>query len=50
MTVPLDEGESRRRRIGPFWIEEGLGLVAVGLLILAVFTAVFILAVAFRPT
>lgn len=50
MTVPLDEGEARRRRIGPFWIEEGLGLVAVGAVILAVFAALFVLAVVFRPT
>jgi hypothetical protein len=49
MTVPLDEGEARRRRIGPFWIEEGLGLVAVGGAILAVFAVLFILAVIFRP-
>ena len=49
MTVPLDEGEARRRRIGPFWIEEGLGVVAVGGAILAVFAALFILAVVFRP-
>jgi hypothetical protein len=50
MTVPLDEGEAHRRRIGPFWIEEGLGLVAVGALILLAFLALFALAVVFRPT
>ena len=49
MTMPLDEGEARRRRIGPFWIEEGLGVVAVGGAILAVFAVLFILAVVFRP-
>lgn len=50
VTVPLDEGEERRKRIGPFWIEEGLGLVAVGALIIAVFAVLFALAVVFRPT
>jgi len=49
VTVPLDEGEERRRRIGPFWIEEGLGLVAAGALIIAVFAALFVFAVIFRP-
>jgi hypothetical protein len=24
-TVPLDEAVPRRRRLGPFWIEEGYG-------------------------
>jgi len=48
--VPLDEGNPRRRRIGPFWIEEGLGLVAVGGVILAVFVLLFVLAFLFRPS
>jgi len=49
MTVPLDEGEDRRRRLGPFWIEEGLGLVAVGTAVLGLFVALFVVAVVFRP-
>jgi hypothetical protein len=47
--VPLDEGEARRRRVGPFWIEEGMGLIAVGAGVLALFAVLFILAVVFRP-
>jgi len=49
MTVPLDEGEARRRRLGPFWIEEGMGLVAVGAGVLGLFALLFVLAVIFRP-
>ena len=48
-TVPLDEGPPDRRRIGPFWIEEGLGVVALGGVILAVVTALYILALVNRP-
>jgi hypothetical protein len=48
-TIPLDEGPKTRRRIGPFWIEEGLGLVAVGGLILVVVAVLYILAVVNRP-
>ena len=44
-TVPLDEGSPDRRRIGPFWIEEGLGLVAVGLVIVVVVAVLYILAI-----
>jgi len=47
--VPLDEGAADRRRIGPFWIEEGLGLVLVGALILAAVIALYVLAVMTRP-
>ena len=47
--VPLDEGARDRRRIGPFWIEEGLGLVVVGAVILAVVIALYALAVVLRP-
>ncbi|HEX3606887.1 MAG TPA: hypothetical protein VH134_13265 [Candidatus Dormibacteraeota bacterium] len=47
--VPLDEGYPGRRRVGPFWIEEGMGLVVTGLLILGVVLALYILAVAHRP-
>jgi hypothetical protein len=50
MTVPLDEGEARRRRIGPFWIEEGIGLLLIGAAIIAVFAALFAVAVVMRPT
>jgi hypothetical protein len=49
-TIPLDEGPRTRRRIGPFWIEEGIGLVAAGALILLVVTVLYILAVVNRPT
>ena len=42
-------GPQQRRRIGPFWIEEGLGVLAAGGAILAVFAVLFILAVVFRP-
>jgi hypothetical protein len=49
-TVPLDEGPRDRRRVGPFWIEEGFGLLVVGGLILLVVTALYILAVVARPT
>jgi hypothetical protein len=47
--VPIDEGARDRRRIGPFWIEEGLGLVAIGAVILAVVIALYALAVVLRP-
>ncbi|MBJ7609474.1 MAG: hypothetical protein JF887_08610 [Candidatus Dormibacteraeota bacterium] len=47
--VPIDEGAKDRRRIGPFWIEEGLGLVYAGAAILAAVTLLYILAVVLRP-
>jgi hypothetical protein len=47
--VPIDEGAKNRRRIGPFWIEEGLGLVVAGAAILAVVVALYVLAVVLRP-
>jgi hypothetical protein len=47
--VPIDEGAKDRRRIGPFWIEEGLGLVVVGAVILGVVIALYALAVVLRP-
>lgn len=47
--VPIDEGPSDRRRIGPFWIEEGLGLVVAGAVILAAVVALYVLAVVLRP-
>lgn len=47
--VPLDEGAKDRRRIGPFWIEEGLGLIVAGALLLAAVAALYILAVVLRP-
>ena len=49
MAVPLDEGSSGRRRVGPFWIEEGTGAILAGAAIVVVFAALFILAVAMRP-
>jgi hypothetical protein len=50
MPIPLDEGASGRRRVGPFWIEEGMGALALGAAIVAVFAVLFALAVVFRPT
>jgi hypothetical protein len=44
-TVPLDEGAPDRRRVGPFWLEEGNGLLWVGGLILAVVACLYVLAV-----
>ncbi len=44
-TVPLDEGARDRRRVGPFWIEEGSGLLWIGGLILAAVGCLYILAV-----
>jgi hypothetical protein len=49
MAVPLDEGAPGRRRVGPFWIEEGPGALLAGALIVVLFAALFILAVAMRP-
>ena len=49
MAVPLDEGAPDRRRVGPFWIEEGPGALVVGAVIVLAFAALFILAVAMRP-
>ncbi len=43
-TVPLDEGHRGRRRIGPFWIEEGIGLIIIGGAILAFATILYIMA------
>lgn len=48
-TVPLDEGHPGRRRVGPFWIEEGWGLVVTGALLLGVVIALYIVAIANRP-
>jgi hypothetical protein len=48
-TVPLDEGYPGRRRVGPFWIEEGPGLVVAGAILLAAVTVLYILAVVHRP-
>jgi hypothetical protein len=49
MAVPLDEGFPGRRRVGPFWIEEGSGALLGGAAIIALFVALFLLAVAMRP-
>lgn len=48
-TVPLDEGPPSRRRIGPFWVEEGLGLVAVGAAIVVAVAILYAVALALRP-
>jgi hypothetical protein len=47
--VPIDEGAKDRRRIGPFWIEEGVGVVIAGAVILAAVIALYVLAVVLRP-
>jgi hypothetical protein len=49
MAVPLDVGAPDRRRVGPFWIEEGPGALFGGAAIVVLFAALFILAVAMRP-
>ena len=49
MAVPLDEGAPGRRRVGPFWIEEGPGALVAAAAIIAIFAALFLLAVAMRP-
>jgi hypothetical protein len=49
MAVPLDEGAPGRRRVGPFWIEEGPAALLAGAAIVLLFAALFILAVAMRP-
>jgi len=48
-TVPIDEGPRDRRRVGPFWIEEGNGLLVVGAVILIAFAVLYTLAVLNRP-
>jgi hypothetical protein len=48
-SVPLDEGYPGRRRVGPFWIEEGPGLVIAGAVLLIAVIALYILAVVDRP-
>jgi hypothetical protein len=48
--VPLDEGYPKRRRLGPFWIEDGPALQIAGLIIVLVFAVLFAIAVVFRPT
>lgn len=48
-TVPIDEGPRDRRRVGPFWLEEGTGVVLVGAAILVVFAVLYTLAALNRP-
>ena len=48
-TVPIDEGALDRRRVGPFWLEEGTGLVIAGAVILVVVVALYVLAWGMRP-
>lgn len=47
-TIPIDQGPPKRR-IGPFWIEEGLALLAFEAVVLAVVVVVYLIAVAQRP-
>ena len=49
MAVPLDDGAPGRRRVGPFWIEEGPGALVAGAVIVVLFALLFALAVAMRP-
>jgi hypothetical protein len=49
MAVPLDQGYSERRRVGPFWIEESMSALLGGAAIIVLFAALFLLAVAMRP-
>jgi hypothetical protein len=49
MAVPLDEGAPGRRRVGPFWIEEGPGALVAAAAIVALFAVLFLVAVAMRP-
>ncbi len=48
-TVPLDLGPPTRRRYGPFWVEEGLTLVAVGAGIVLLVIALYVVAFLTRP-
>lgn len=43
-TATRHTGPQRQRRIGPFWIEEGLGLVALGGLLLLLVGGLYLLA------
>jgi len=47
--VPLDEGYPGRRRVGPFWIEDGPALQIAGVAILLIFAVLFAVAVILRP-
>ena len=47
--VPIDEGPRDRRRVGPFWLEEGTGVLLVGAAILLVFAVLYALAALNRP-
>jgi len=47
--VPIDEGPRSQRRVGPFWIEEGIGLVLAGAAMLLVVAGLYGLAVVLRP-
>ena len=49
VAIPLDEGPPDRRRVGPFWLEEGNAGLLLGGAIVAVFIVLFSLAVVFRP-
>ncbi len=43
-TVPLDEGAPGRRRLGPFWIEEGWGVLLGGGFLVAAVLGLYALA------
>lgn len=48
--VPLDEGPRDRRRVGPFWIEEGTWVVVMGIVILLISLALCAIAWVKRPS
>lgn len=43
-TIPLDQGPGGRRRVGPFWLEEGTPLVVFGALLLTIAVAFYVFA------
>ena len=43
-TANASGGPSGQRRIGPFWIEEGLGLVSFGAALLALVLVLYLIA------
>jgi len=47
VTVPLDEGPRDRRRVGPFWLEEGTWMILLGGFLLAAVLGLYVVAVLF---
>ncbi|HET9051607.1 MAG TPA: hypothetical protein VFO60_07875 [Candidatus Dormibacteraeota bacterium] len=48
-TIPLDEAPRGQGRYGPFWIEEGRGLLAIGALLILAVALLYGLALVDRP-